>query len=133
MQDEKDERDSSEMNWSMLEKSKEYANFAVYRRTHKDRRPPGLYTRDDRLSRILKYKKKICKWRDQHPVNRSFRGRSSVAGKKPRIKGKFVSLEEYSSYVTTAKKNNTFNGNESSYFTEAYNELSGNVSIKEEN
>jgi hypothetical protein len=123
------------MNWSALEKSTEYANFAVYRRLNKHRKPPGIYTRDDRLSRIMKYKNKISKWRTQHPVNRAFKGRSSVAGKKPRIKGKFVSLEEYSTYVTSAKKNNTFNGTESSYFTEAYNELSSlphDTSIKEE-
>jgi len=134
MQDEKDEKESTEMNWSTLEKSREYANFALYRKMNREKKPPGIYSRDDRLTRILKYKKKITKWRTAHPLNRNFKGRSTVAGKKPRIKGKFVSLEEYSSYLSNSKRNINITG-ESSYFTDAYNEMSGmnnDVSIKEE-
>ena len=55
----------------------------------------GTYTNAERIDKILKYKGKIRKHRSDHPVNRTFKGRSMVAGKKPRIKGKFVKMEEY--------------------------------------
>jgi hypothetical protein len=106
---------------------------------NKDKKCPGLYTRDERIGRILKYKNKIRKWRTSHPVNRIFKGRSSVAGKKPRIKGKFVTPEEYQKYVSTSSKKNVHvnssNQNESSYLTEGVTEVSGyfpDTFIKEE-
>jgi len=55
----------------------------------------GSYSREERMQRILKYKNKIQKWRDAHPVNRAFTGRSKVAGNKPRFKGRFVKASEY--------------------------------------
>jgi len=60
---------------------------------------PGSYTREERMNKILKYKNKIRKWRSNHPLARNFKGRSAVAGKKPRVKGKFVTLEEYQKYL----------------------------------
>jgi hypothetical protein len=63
----------------------------------------GTYTLDERISKILKYKKKIVKWRLAHPPNRNFSGRSAVAGSKPRIKGKFVKKDEYQKYVEVQK------------------------------
>lgn len=64
---------------------------------------PGIYSKEVRALKILKYKKKIIKWRVSHPVNRAFSGRSVVAGAKPRIRGKFVSHEEYAKYMEKAK------------------------------
>jgi len=61
--------------------------------------PPGTYDREERTGKILKYKNKIRKWRIAHPVNRKFKGRSAVAVKKNRIKGKFVTTEEYEEYI----------------------------------
>lgn len=46
------------------------------------------------------------KWRINHPLNRNFSGRSQVAGSKPRIKGKFVTKEEYQKYMEKHKPNN---------------------------
>ena len=57
------------------------------------------YTREERLAKILKYKNKIRKWRSSHPVHKKFTGRSSVATKKPRIKGKFVTSDKYLEYL----------------------------------
>ena len=34
-------------------------------------------------------------YREAHPISKNFQGRSTVAGKKPRIKGKFVTNEEF--------------------------------------
>jgi len=61
-------------------------------------RQRGVYSKEERRQKILKYKNKIAKWRSKHPVKRVFKGRSNVAGQKPRIKGKFVSIEEYTKY-----------------------------------
>jgi len=74
-----------------------------------DEELPGIYSKHERINKILKYKNKIRKWRRQHPVKRVFKGRSQVAGQKPRIKGKFVTIEEYHSHsfkpiATTCKK-----------------------------
>lgn len=55
----------------------------------------GSYSREERMQKIMKYKNKIQKWRDSHPVNRAFTGRSKVAGNKPRVKGRFVKASEY--------------------------------------
>jgi len=63
-----------------------------------DEELPGIYTKHERINKILKYKNKIRKWRNAHPVKRVFKGRSQVAGQKPRIKGKFVTIEEYHSH-----------------------------------
>lgn len=38
-------------------------------------------------------------YREAHPISKNFQGRSTVAGKKPRIKGKFVTNEEFKKYV----------------------------------
>ena len=64
----------------------------------------GIYSQEERVKKILKYKGKIGKWRSNHPVNRAFKGRSMIAGKKPRIKGKFVTLEEYMEHLKYEKK-----------------------------
>lgn len=66
---------------------------------------PGIYTREERMEKILRYKKKIMKWRLAHPPNRNFLGRSFVAGSKPRIKGKFVSKEEFHKHVEMTRRN----------------------------
>ena len=66
---------------------------------------PGIYSKEERLEKILQYKKKIMKWRMAHPLNRNFLGRSFVAGSKPRIRGKFVSREEYMKHMENARKN----------------------------
>eukprot|EP01017_Pseudomicrothorax_dubius_P035063 TRINITY_DN4867_c0_g2_i5.p1 TRINITY_DN4867_c0_g2~~TRINITY_DN4867_c0_g2_i5.p1 ORF type:complete len:272 (-),score=45.19 TRINITY_DN4867_c0_g2_i5:107-862(-) len=50
----------------------------------------GIYTCQERSIRIAKYKNKIKKFREAHPVNRTFTGRSQIAVQKPRIKGRFV-------------------------------------------
>jgi len=65
---------------------------------------PGTYTQKERIDKILKYKGKIKKHRHEHPVHRSFKGRSMIAGKKPRIKGKFVTPEEYLEYLKSQAK-----------------------------
>lgn len=64
-----------------------------------DHQTLGAYDREERISKILKYKNKIRKWRKEHPVKKDFHGRSVVAVKKPRIKGKFVTLEEYAEHI----------------------------------
>jgi len=64
----------------------------------------GAYPLDERIRKILHYKKKIIKWRAAHPPNRNFSGRSAVAGSKPRIKGKFVKKDEYQKYMEVQKK-----------------------------
>lgn len=62
-------------------------------------------TKEERLAKILKYKNKIRKWRSSHPVNKRFNGRSSVATKKPRIKGKFVTSEKYLEFLELQSPN----------------------------
>lgn len=79
----------------------EDSNSQPYR--YGTRSVPGIYSKEERNDKILKYKKKIIKWRVAHPVNRNFSGRSVVAGTKPRIRGKFVSNEEYMSYQQKEK------------------------------
>ena len=64
-----------------------------------DEELPGVYDKYERINKILKYKNKIRKWRREHPVKRVFKGRSVVAGQKPRIKGKFVTIEEYTHHL----------------------------------
>ena len=73
-----------------------------------DDEAPGTYDREERTTKILKYKNKIRKWRIAHPVNRKFKGRSAVAVKKLRVKGKFVTTEEYEEYIksTNVAKDN---------------------------
>lgn len=65
---------------------------------------PGIYTKEERALRILKYKKKIVKWRVTHPVARSFSGRRAVAVAKPRLNGRFISNEEYKRYLEKKKE-----------------------------
>lgn len=65
-----------------------------------DEELPGVYNKHERINKILKYKNKIRKWRREHPVKRVFKGRSVVAGQKPRIKGKFVTLDEYTQHLS---------------------------------
>lgn len=122
--------ENSEADWTLLEKSEEFANFAIYRKMHKAEKVPGVYTRDERLQRILRFKNKIRKWRTAHPVNRNFKGRSAVAGKKPRIKGKFVTPEEYQDYLNSQRPNHK-SANESSYVTEN-SECHDDSALKEE-
>lgn len=91
---------------------------------------PGTYTRDERTGKILKYKNKIRKWRHEHPVTRKFKGRSVVAGKKPRIKGKFVSIDEYMEYV---KNNNDDDPQAKELFNEISTYVESEKSAREVN
>ena len=50
----------------------------------------GIYTRIERKKKIKKYKEKIGRWRQNHPVNRKFEGRHKVAIKKYRCNGRFA-------------------------------------------
>eukprot|EP01017_Pseudomicrothorax_dubius_P038427 TRINITY_DN5756_c0_g1_i3.p1 TRINITY_DN5756_c0_g1~~TRINITY_DN5756_c0_g1_i3.p1 ORF type:complete len:313 (-),score=63.93 TRINITY_DN5756_c0_g1_i3:192-1130(-) len=50
----------------------------------------GLYTREERIGKIKKYKSKLSRWREKHPVNRVFKGRSRAANAKPRVNGRFI-------------------------------------------
>ena len=50
----------------------------------------GLYTVIERQKRIRKYKEKLAKWREDHPVNRNFEGRRRIAFEKQRINGRFI-------------------------------------------
>lgn len=81
----------------------------------------------------MKYKNKIKKWRNAHPVNRNFRGRSRVAVKKPRIKGKFVTHEEYSTYLKGNKGGKHDLSDGGSYY-ESVSDFSqhSSMSVKEE-
>jgi len=102
-----------------------------------DQEAPGTYDREERTNKILKYKNKIRKWRVAHPVNRNFKGRSVVAGKKPRIKGKFVSMEEYVNYIKSEnpKENidNDSQGNENTTYVESErSQREHEMNIKEE-
>jgi hypothetical protein len=59
-------------------------------------RPPGqigTYTKEEREEKIRKYKEKVKRYREAHPVNRAFKGRSKVADMKPRVKGRFVKAD----------------------------------------
>lgn len=53
----------------------------------------GVYSKEERLEKIARYKAKLKKWRDLHPVKRKYPGRARIAEKKPRVKGKFVPKE----------------------------------------
>lgn len=75
----------------------------------KTKSTPGIYSREERMEKILQYKKKIMKWRVAHPLNRNYLGRSFIAGSKPRIKGKFVSKEEYQKCMEIERRNQFFN------------------------
>mmetsp|Transcript_18169 Transcript_18169/g.15837 ORF Transcript_18169/g.15837 Transcript_18169/m.15837 type:complete len:158 (-) Transcript_18169:895-1368(-) len=66
--------DNTEGDWSLEEDL--YGNEKYLKSIYGDKAAPGTHTRDDRLGRILKYKNKIKKWRNAHPVNRNFKGRS---------------------------------------------------------
>eukprot|EP00357_Protocruzia_adherens_P036878 CAMPEP_0114998520 /NCGR_PEP_ID=MMETSP0216-20121206/15557_1 /TAXON_ID=223996 /ORGANISM="Protocruzia adherens, Strain Boccale" /LENGTH=549 /DNA_ID=CAMNT_0002363135 /DNA_START=35 /DNA_END=1684 /DNA_ORIENTATION=- len=50
----------------------------------------GMYPIEVRKQKIMKYKDKLKRWRDAHPVNNRFEGRARVAETKPRVKGRFV-------------------------------------------
>lgn len=109
-------------------------------RINPDLEPPGTLNREERTGKILKYKNKIRKYRNEHPVNRNFKGRSVVAGKKPRIKGKFVTIEEYVEYIKTTNTNeaglplNTEHFNESTaYDGSEKSTREHDLNIKEEN
>ena len=58
---------------------------------------------EERQEKILKYKNKIRKWRENNPVSKKFNGRSSIANKKFRVKGKFVTEDIYLTYVKYEK------------------------------
>lgn len=53
----------------------------------------GHYTADERKLKILKYKLKQKRYREKVKLSRKFNGRSMIAKKKLRIKGKFVKSE----------------------------------------
>eukprot|EP01017_Pseudomicrothorax_dubius_P018330 TRINITY_DN2031_c0_g1_i6.p1 TRINITY_DN2031_c0_g1~~TRINITY_DN2031_c0_g1_i6.p1 ORF type:complete len:362 (+),score=63.85 TRINITY_DN2031_c0_g1_i6:134-1219(+) len=63
----------------------------------------GAYTKEQRKEKISRYKYKIKKYRDLHPINRHFAGRSRVAVTKPRLMGKFIKSSKDS---TSQKSNN---------------------------
>lgn len=50
----------------------------------------GGYTVKERRERIARYKNKLIRWRQAHPVSKKFSGRSKVAASKPRVNGRFV-------------------------------------------
>lgn len=54
----------------------------------------GAYGIEERKEKIQKYKKKLEKWREKHPIVKSFEGRKMVAVQKPRVRGKFVKADE---------------------------------------
>ena len=60
--------------------------------------PPkvGIYSPQIRLQKIQRYKEKLRKYKAKVHVSRKFKGRSSVAKLKPRVKGKFVKSDETS-------------------------------------
>lgn len=84
--------------------------------------PPGTYDREERTTKILKYKNKIRKWRIAHPVNRKFKGRSAVAVKKLRVKGKFVTTEEYEEYIKSTNVTKDNGENDPQYYDQ-FNEV----------
>lgn len=49
----------------------------------------GIYTKVERKHKIRKYKEKLKRWRDLHPISRSFEGRRKVAFTKARSNGRF--------------------------------------------
>lgn len=50
----------------------------------------GLYTLEERMEKIIKFKLKQYKHREKFPTIRKFSGRSNVAKFKNRFKGKFI-------------------------------------------
>mgnify|MGYP001587564928 CR=1 FL=1 len=50
----------------------------------------GKYTLSQRRAKIQKYKFRIQKYREDHPIKRNYNGRSRVAKTKPRMNGKFA-------------------------------------------
>eukprot|EP01017_Pseudomicrothorax_dubius_P023383 TRINITY_DN25013_c0_g1_i1.p1 TRINITY_DN25013_c0_g1~~TRINITY_DN25013_c0_g1_i1.p1 ORF type:complete len:279 (+),score=24.16 TRINITY_DN25013_c0_g1_i1:120-956(+) len=54
----------------------------------------GCYTKQQRQEKILRYKSKISKWKENHPIRLHFKGRSRVAMAKPRVKGRFVKAND---------------------------------------
>ena len=53
----------------------------------------GVYSKEVRMRKIMKYKEKIKQYRQRVHVSRDFKGRSSIAKVKPRMHGKFVKSE----------------------------------------
>ena len=53
----------------------------------------GVYSKEVRMRKIMKYKEKIKQYRQKVHVSRDFKGRSSIAKVKPRMHGKFVKSE----------------------------------------
>ena len=50
----------------------------------------GKYTISQRREKIQRYKRRIRKFREEHPIKRNYNGRSRVAKDKPRLNGKFA-------------------------------------------
>jgi len=50
----------------------------------------GKYTLSERSKKIMKYKLKLAKRRQMHPISKKFNGRKSVALNKFRLNGKFA-------------------------------------------
>ncbi|KRX06437.1 hypothetical protein PPERSA_05050 [Pseudocohnilembus persalinus] len=69
----------------------------------------GSYSIEERAKKIKKYKDKLLRWKQAHPISRQFSGRSQVANKKPRIKGRFVKNddEENESQEQQMQQNNS--------------------------
>jgi hypothetical protein len=62
----------------------------------------GRYTQEERERKILKYKEKMRKRREQIKVSRKFGGRSVVAKTKHRVNGRFVKAVEDISEIPVA-------------------------------
>lgn len=74
---------------SLFQKNKDLNNpYGIY--SSEIPKKHGIYSKEERLKKIQKYKEKKQKWRAKHPINRGFIGRKLVAKAKPRVRGKFV-------------------------------------------
>ena len=49
----------------------------------------GIYTKEERAQKIMYYKSKLKKHRENHPVLKNYTGRSKIAKSKERVKGMF--------------------------------------------
>ncbi len=70
---------------------------------------PGIYSPEERIGKILKYKNKINKRRKEYPLENNYKGRSKSAFQKFRIRGKFATIESFWNHMnreTLQKGNN---------------------------
>eukprot|EP01017_Pseudomicrothorax_dubius_P017237 TRINITY_DN1952_c0_g1_i1.p1 TRINITY_DN1952_c0_g1~~TRINITY_DN1952_c0_g1_i1.p1 ORF type:complete len:281 (-),score=27.09 TRINITY_DN1952_c0_g1_i1:116-958(-) len=68
--------------------------IATSLQTSNEKSKIGSYTREERIKKIRNYRSKVQKWREKHPINRNFKGRSRAAIQKPRINGRFVKVKK---------------------------------------